>query len=105
VISYSVTQRTSEIGIRRALGAQSRDVLKFLMSNGVILSLIGIAMGLAGSLALTRLMEGLLFKMSPTDPATFISIPLLLMVIILLAILVPAQRATKIDPMIALRHE
>jgi len=105
VVAYSVSQRTAEIGIRRALGAQSRDVLKLLMGNGAILSIIGIAIGLAGSLALTRVIEGLLFKMSATDPATFISIPLLLMIMVLLAIFIPAQRATRIDPMIALRHE
>ena len=105
VVSYSVSQRTSEIGIRMALGAQSADVLKFVMSNGIVLSLIGIVIGLAGAFALTRLLDDLLFNMSTTDPATFVSIPLLLLAIVLIAMYIPGRRATKVDPMIALRQE
>jgi len=105
VISYSVTQRTREFGIRMALGAERRDVLKLVLGQGVKLALAGALIGLGASWALTRWIESLLFNVSATDPATFVMIALSLMVVVLLACYIPARRATKVDPMIALRCE
>jgi len=105
VISYSVIQRTNEIGIRVALGAQNRDVLKLVLGQGATLALIGIFIGLIASLSLTRLIKSLLYEVSATDPTTFIVIALLLLSISLLACYLPARRATRVDPMLALRHE
>jgi macrolide transport system ATP-binding/permease protein len=105
VMSYAVTRRTREIGIRIALGAQHRDVLNLLMKQGTKLTLTGIAIGLPASLVLTRLMKSMLFGISATDPLTFIFISLLLAGVALLACYLPARRATKVDPMIALRYE
>jgi putative ABC transport system permease protein len=105
VIAYSVTQRTHEIGIRLALGAERRDVLSLVLRQGMRLTGIGVLAGLAGAFALTRLMHGLLFGISPTDLLTFAAIPLLLTGVALLACWLPARRATKVDPLIGLRHE
>jgi ABC-type antimicrobial peptide transport system permease subunit len=105
VVAHAVGQRTREIGIRMALGAQARDVLKLVVGQGLALTLIGVGVGLIGALALTRLMKTLLFGVSATDPLTFAVIALLLVGIALLACWIPARRATKVDPVIALQCE
>ncbi len=105
VISYSVAGRTREIGLRMALGAQPTDVLRLIVGQGVRLALIGVGLGLAASLAATRFLESLLYGVSTSDPVTFGSVALLLLVVASLASYLPARRATKVDPMIALRHE
>jgi putative ABC transport system permease protein len=105
VMAYFVTQRTREIGVRIALGAQWRDVLKLILGSGMLLVTIGLIIGLAGALALTRLMTTLLFEVSPTDPITFVAVALCVIVATLLACYIPARRAIKVDPLVALRYE
>jgi predicted permease len=103
VITYSVARRTQEVGIRRALGAQQADILRLVLGQGLALALTGIAIGIAGAFALTRVMRGLLFHVTATDPATFIGIAILFAIVALAASYIPARRAARIDPMAALR--
>jgi putative ABC transport system permease protein len=105
VISYSVTQRTNEIGIRLALGAGSRSVLSLIIFDGMKLALLGLAPGIVGAFALSRVMSSMLFQVRPSDPLSFSSIALLLFAVALLACYIPARRATKVDPVVALRYE
>jgi putative ABC transport system permease protein len=105
VTSYMVTQRTQEIGIRMALGASVRDVLKLVLKNGMFLALVGAVIGLAGAFATTRVMSSLLFGVTATDATTFTAGLALLIVVAFVACLIPARRATKVDPLVALRYE
>jgi putative ABC transport system permease protein len=104
-MAYSVTERTREIGIRMALGAASHDVLKMVMRHTLVLVAIGLVLGLAGSFALTRLIKSGLYGVTPTDPATYVGISLLLIIVAMLACLVPTLRAVRVDPTVALRYE
>ena len=105
MMAYFVTHRTREIGIRMALGAQWRDVLRMVLRSGLSLVAIGLSIGLAVALALTRLMSTLLFEVSPIDPVTFAAVALCVILAALVACYIPARRATKVDPLIALRYE
>jgi len=105
VISYAVSQRTREVGIRMALGAERGDVLRLVLRQGMLLAAYGLVVGYAASLALTRVIAGLLFEVSPMDASASFVVAMLLAVVALLASYVPARRAARVDPMLALRHE
>jgi putative ABC transport system permease protein len=105
VMTYSVAQRTNEIGIRMALGAERRDVLRMVVGQGLKLTVIGVAIGIGGALALTRFLSSILYGVTPSDPLTFIAVSLILIAVALLACYIPARRAAKVDPMVALRYE
>jgi len=105
VIAYSVAVRTKELGLRMALGARQSDVFRSVLGRGAVMALSGIGIGLLGAVVLTRFLSSLLFGITPTDPVTFVMVSLSFSVVSFLAIYLPARRATKIDPMVALRHE
>lgn len=105
LMAYAVNQRTHEIGVRVAVGAQRGDVLSLILRDGAKLALFGAAIGIVAAFGLTRLMAGLLFEVKPTDPLTFLIVVGLLCLVALLACYIPARRAMKVDPMIALRYE
>jgi ABC-type antimicrobial peptide transport system permease subunit len=105
VMAYTFSQRTNEIGIRMAMGAQRRDIFRIAVTEGVLVVAIGVVAGLIGSAVLTRFLQTMLFDVKPTDPLTYAAIAALLTIVTLLACVIPAHRATRVDPLIALRHE
>jgi putative ABC transport system permease protein len=105
VISYSVVQRTHEIGVRMALGAQSVDVLRLVIRQGMFLTFTGLAIGIVAGTFVTRVLTDMLFGVTPRDPLTFVGVPVLLLVVAFLACFIPARRATRIDPLVALRYD
>ena len=105
VMAYSVARRTHELGVRMALGASAPHVLRLVLRQGMLTTAVGLAIGITGALVLTRGMQSLLFDVSPTDPLTLFAVALLLGLAALLASYLPARRATKVDPIVALRHE
>jgi putative ABC transport system permease protein len=105
VISYSVVQRTKELGIRQALGAQRGHILSLIVGRGLLLSIAGVVVGSCAAFALSRFLKSLLFQVSATDPAIFIGISFLFVIVALLASYIPARRTAKVDPMVALRYE
>jgi putative ABC transport system permease protein len=104
-MAYTFSRRTNEIGIRIAMGAQRTDILKIAFAEGALLVAFGVLAGLVGSLALTRFLQSMLFDVKPTDPFTFTALAALLAAVALFACFIPARRATRVDPSIALRHE
>jgi putative ABC transport system permease protein len=105
VLSYNVTQRHREIGVRMALGAERRDILGLVVRQGLILAVVGVVIGVAGAYGVTRFLKALLYGITPTDPATYVAICVLLLVVAFVACWLPALRATRVDPMVALRYE
>jgi putative ABC transport system permease protein len=105
VLSYFVNQKMREIGVRMALGARPASIFLMVIGDGIKLALIGVCIGIAGALTVTRFLSGLLYRVAPADPFTFVSVILLLLGVALIACYIPARRATKVDPMVALRHE
>jgi putative ABC transport system permease protein len=105
VMSYSVTQRTQELGVRIALGAQRRDIFSLVLKQGIILALIGVGIGLAAAIGLSKVVASVLYGISATDPVTFISVAVIMIAVAVVACFFPARKATKVDPLTAMRYE